>query len=233
MTSGKFSHVAHFDSKARVEAYIRSIGIPATFFMPGYFMPNFDQVLMPNPQSEAHEYLLALPCPADTPLPLLDTGRDTGKFVKAIVLNRSSLLGERVYGATAYYTPEQVIKDFIAAKPIAGKGAHFVELPGEVFKGFLAKAGMPEKAQVETLEMMQFFHPYGYYGKASLEESQKVRRPALLLAGTDAPSVPHRQTDHLGVLSRDFYGVQRPEVTGLGLGLDSYENLRSTDVAAS
>jgi uncharacterized protein YbjT (DUF2867 family) len=39
-TGGKFTSVPHFDSKGRVEEYVREIGVPGTFFMPGPFMSN-------------------------------------------------------------------------------------------------------------------------------------------------------------------------------------------------
>ena len=174
MTKGKFPKVSHFDSKANVEKYIRSINIPATFFMPGYYLSNLTSQIRPNPQSEAHEYLLALPMPPDTPLPLFDAADDTGKFVKAILLHGKEVLGKRVYAATAYYTPEEIAQEFAAVKPVAGKGAHFVQIPPDMFKGFLAQAGLPEAAQEEMLQNMQFMHDYGYYGKDSLDDSLKV-----------------------------------------------------------
>lgn len=37
-SKGKNTRVAHFDSKARVEEYARSISQPATYYMPGPFM---------------------------------------------------------------------------------------------------------------------------------------------------------------------------------------------------
>jgi hypothetical protein len=47
-THGELTAVKHFDSKAAVEEYIRSIGQPASFFMPGLFMsypfPSFKKV---------------------------------------------------------------------------------------------------------------------------------------------------------------------------------------------
>lgn len=40
MTDGKMTGVKHFDSKANVEEYIRTLPIKAMFFMPGWFMQN-------------------------------------------------------------------------------------------------------------------------------------------------------------------------------------------------
>ena len=40
VSEGKLTHMAHFESKAEVEEYTRSLGIPATFFYAGVYMSN-------------------------------------------------------------------------------------------------------------------------------------------------------------------------------------------------
>ena len=173
LTNGKFPNVEHFDSKAAVEQYIREIGIPATFFMPGFFMSNFPggsfRQLLPS-----NDWTIALPMPADTPIPFLDAGGDTGKFVKGILTHRDKLLGKRVLAATDYSTPSDAIAIFKELFPKAGESAKFVQLSKEDYKGALAKAGLPEKAQEELYENMAFMKEYGYYGKASLAESHEA-----------------------------------------------------------
>jgi len=173
LSKGVLSKVSHFDSKAAVETYIRKIGIPATFFIPGFYMSNlpggmFRQV-PPN-----NVWTLALPIPTNTPVPLLDTVDDTGKFVKGILLNREKTLGKRIYGATDYYTVDQIAKEFKEVFPEAGKETKAVELPHEVFKGNLAKAGLPEESQEELLQNMRLMSEFGYYGGAKLDESHEI-----------------------------------------------------------
>jgi len=171
LSGGKLSKVAHFDSKADVEEYIRKIGIPATFFLPGFYMANIPGQSLNNMQGA---YNFALPIPTNSPIPLFDTEADTGKFVKAILLNREKVLGACVYGATDYYTPEQIIADFQAVKPEAGKGGAARQVPEEMFKKILAGKGMPEPIQDEVLENMLVMPQFGYYGGADLKESQSV-----------------------------------------------------------
>ena len=175
VTRGKLSQVHHFDSKAEVEEYIRSIGVPSTFFLPGFFMSNLPgKMVRPSPVTGA--YTLALPIPTSSPMPLIDTETDTGKFVKGILLNREKALGKQILGATDYYTPTQIIETFKASKPIDSKDAVAVEIPGEVFKGFLGKTGAPPAIQEEMLQNMQLMgmSEFGYYGGASLAESHSV-----------------------------------------------------------
>ncbi|KAI4135266.1 MAG: hypothetical protein LQ347_000814 [Umbilicaria vellea] len=173
LSGGALSKVHHFDSKAEVEEYIRQIGVPATFFMPGFYMSNIPgKSFAPNPENGTYRF--ALPIPANSPMPLFATGYDTGKFVKAILLNREKCLGKHVLGATDYYTPEQIVEQFKEVKPNAGRGATYAELPPEVFKGFLGKTGMAEPVQEEMLQNMQLMPQFGYYFGASLKETHDL-----------------------------------------------------------
>ncbi|KAK2855748.1 hypothetical protein FQN49_004877 [Arthroderma sp. PD_2] len=168
VSGGKLTGVSHFDSKAAVEEYIRKIGVPATFFLPGFYMSNIPGQSLNNMEGV---YNFSNPIPANSPIPLIDTELDTGKFVKAILLNREKVLGKQIYGATDYYTPEQIIADFQAVKPQDGKGGAAIQIPDQAFKGFLAMNGMSEEAQEEMLQNMQLLYLYGYYGGESLKES--------------------------------------------------------------
>jgi hypothetical protein len=165
--------VKHFDSKAKIEDYIRSIGIPASFFLPGFYMKNLPggmlRQLPPN-----NDWTLGLPIPASTPVPLLDTADDTGKFVKGILLHRERTLGKRIYGATDYYTITQIVDQFKELYPEAGKTAKSVELPHEVFKGILKGAGNPDESAEELLQNMRLMNEFGYYGGADLKESHEI-----------------------------------------------------------
>lgn len=116
---------------------------------------------------------LALPIPADSPIPLFDTENDTGIFVKAMFLNEEKVLGKRIYGATDYYTPTEIIEQFKQLYPAAGD-ARFNQLPHEVFKGIMAQTGAPEVIQEEMLQNMRLMPEFGYYGGESLEFSHSV-----------------------------------------------------------
>jgi len=173
LSKGALSGVSHFDSKAKIEDYVREIGLSATFFLPGLYMTNvpggFLRQAPPN-----NDWTLALPIPGTTPVPLLNTAGDTGKFVKAILLNREKTLGKRIYGATNYYTLDEMVKQFKEQYPEAGKTAKVVELPHEVFKGILQKTGMPAEGAEELLQNMILMNEYGYYGGERLDESHSI-----------------------------------------------------------
>ena len=160
----------HFDSKAAVADYIKDIGVPATFFMPGFFMSNFEDFIRQMPPDNT--WTLALPMDPDTPIPLFDAAEDTGKFVKGI-LTHPKTLGKQVLAATDYYTPTQIMSLFSKHHPKAGD-AKFLQVSKDDYKGALAGAGMPPKAQEELYENMAFMKEFGYYGHASLDESHAV-----------------------------------------------------------
>ena len=119
-------------------------------------------------------WTLALPIPSTAPIPLFDTADDTGKFVKGILLNREKALGKRIYGTTDYYTVDQITQQFKEQYPEAGKDAKSVELPHDVFKGIMAKAGRGGHVAEEMLQNMRLMSEFGYYGGADLKESHSV-----------------------------------------------------------
>lgn len=173
LTNGKLSQVFHFDSKARVEKYIRELGIPATFFLPGFFMSNLPGGMFRQTPPE-NNWTLALPVPADTAkFPMFDTA-DSGKWLKAIVLNRDKLLGKQVFAATNYMTPTEIVDEFKKAFPEAGKTASFFSVPHDMYINILTSNGMPEFAAKELLENMRLMEEGGYYGHASLDESHSI-----------------------------------------------------------
>lgn len=173
VTNGALLNVHHFDSKAKVEAYIRTTALPATYMLPGFYMSNFPNGnLKQSPPN--NDWTLAMPVPVTAQVPLFATIEDAGKFVKGILNNREKTLGKRVLAATKYYSFQEMLDAFKAAFPEAGKTAQYFEAPHDVYKGFLTSAGLPEFAAQELLENMRLLNEGGYYGDESLEWSHSV-----------------------------------------------------------
>lgn len=77
VTSGRFSHVSHFEGKAEIEQYIRDIGVPATFVLAGLFMSGLSGRMI---QKRDDTWTLALPVnPSTAKIPVFDPEKDTGK----------------------------------------------------------------------------------------------------------------------------------------------------------
>lgn len=75
LTQGRLAHVPHFDGKAEIEQYIRDSGVPATFYLPGYFMSNLETMIRPG---EDGVLTWALPVGEGAKFPLVDIKADTG-----------------------------------------------------------------------------------------------------------------------------------------------------------
>jgi len=173
LSKGKFSGVHHFDSKATIEQYIKSIGVPASFFLAGFYMGNIPGSMMrkTSPEGAPEEWTFSLPVPPSTPVPLVAIVEDTGKFVKAMLLKREEVLGKRVLGATAYYTMQQIVDEFTE---VTGKKGRFVQSQPDEFKRALAQGGLNAAGQEEFLQNMFFMKDFGYYGGESLDWSHKL-----------------------------------------------------------
>ncbi|KAF2096859.1 NmrA-domain-containing protein [Rhizodiscina lignyota] len=172
LSKGALPHVYHWDSKAQVEQYIRDIGIPATFLMPGFFMSNIPGSNLRR--GEDGKFVLAMAMPDNAQVPLWAPELDTGKVAKAIWLKRDQVLGKRILAATDYVTPKQMLESFQKVFPEAGKGAHFVELTEDQFKGALKSRGTSEFIAQELYENMRVIPEFGYYGGDSLDFSHSI-----------------------------------------------------------
>jgi len=75
-SKGKLPNIAHFDGKAKIEAYIRQIGVPASFVLPGLFMSGYFDTIR---EGDGGNYYLALPVSEEkAQVPLHDAAGDTG-----------------------------------------------------------------------------------------------------------------------------------------------------------
>lgn len=124
--------------------------------------------------SEKTGWTLNLPATPEAPIPLFSAADDTGKFVKGIFENREKLLGQRVLGATAYYTPTQIVEELKEVYPKTAATAKYNQLPDSVYSGILAKMGLPETFQKEMLENHKLFDVAGYYGGEKLDASHSI-----------------------------------------------------------
>jgi uncharacterized protein YbjT (DUF2867 family) len=80
-SNGRLPHVAHFDSKADIEKYIRSQQLPATFIQPGYYMTNFTNLQLLRKGNDG-SYTLAGPTGATkAKLPLFFPASDMGESI--------------------------------------------------------------------------------------------------------------------------------------------------------
>ncbi|RLL97433.1 hypothetical protein CFD26_106070 [Aspergillus turcosus] len=168
-TGGQLKHVPHFDQKAQVEQCIRSIGVPATFVLAGYFMTNYPEMGMLR-KGEDGVYTLAYPVSQDAKFPLVDIETDMGKYVAAALKNRSESLGAQILAAADYYTPTRILAEF---EEVTGHKTRFVQVDFDTYKSF-----MPGPIAEEMLENHLFIENPGYYNGRDLKESHDLLEKA-------------------------------------------------------
>lgn len=111
-------------------------------------------------------------------MPMMATESDTGKFIKAILLNPTATLGQRIYGAQDYYSTKQLMEIFARVFPHDGKGAKAVTVPDDQYKKGLESMGMPPFIQEELVQNFRLNDLEaggpGYYSQESLTQSQSI-----------------------------------------------------------
>lgn len=163
-TDGRLPNISHFDGKADIEAYINSIGLPGTFFQPGFFMSGFLQTFRAGDDGS---YTWAWPeGTAKAKVPLFDPVADTGNYVKIAIKGFPDRVGSRIHAAVRYYTVDEIVDEW---QEVTGKTLKFVQLPHDTWKSYL-----PAPVAQELLENMLLLADVGYYAGADLAETNKL-----------------------------------------------------------
>lgn len=146
VTHGKLHNLHHFDSKAMVEEYITSIGLPASFVQPGYFMSNIPGSIRPS----GDQYSLSWLFKPDTQIPMLDVPSDFGKFVAACLAEPEKTQGKHTMAASGWFTPLDVCK---AVETCTGAKCEYRQFPIEEYAG-----------SKELFDNLMMILEYDYYG---------------------------------------------------------------------
>jgi uncharacterized protein YbjT (DUF2867 family) len=155
MSDGKLQKLDHFDVKAEIEEYIRTLPIKSSFFAPGSFMQNFGHMMAPHPTGDG-TYALSNFVKPETQLPCIDVVGDTGKYVGAILAEPEKYEGKVLSAATDLYSYDEIVQ--IMSK-MSGKTVKYNQLPESVFRGFL-----PPASADYLVDMFLWIQDYGYYG---------------------------------------------------------------------
>ncbi|KAF2263063.1 NAD(P)-binding protein [Lojkania enalia] len=174
LSNGELTKVEHFDVKAEIEDWIRSLPIKSSFFAPGSFMQNFlnhNMAPRPSPANDG-TYVVVNLCHPNTKLALIDI-TDTGKWVGAILAEPDRYEGKFIAAATRLYDFEEIVTTL---SKVSGKKVTFQQVPDDIFKGFL-----PESYREQLFEMYLLFRDFGYFGSEMKEKvewaAEQARAP--------------------------------------------------------
>jgi uncharacterized protein YbjT (DUF2867 family) len=179
MSDGELTTVHHFDSKAEVEDYIRSLNFPSSvFYLPGWFMQNVWHGFVPKPkmvrtplpcylpriitnstQISEDTVLFPFAWPPDLRLPLIDVS-DTGKYLAPALRDPAKYDGARLVSATAYYSAQEIVDTWSRA---SGKNMRLAT-------GNEAEQFITHPMQREVLRPGPLFVKYGYFGPSGPQD---------------------------------------------------------------
>jgi uncharacterized protein YbjT (DUF2867 family) len=114
--------IPHFESKRRVEEYIQSVGIPATFVRPTFF---YENLLSQVPGPAGEPIVLRLPLADGIPLQMVAVD-DIGAVAAALLIDPSRVPGGAVEIAGDELTGSQIAEAFGRH---AGQPARYEALP--------------------------------------------------------------------------------------------------------
>ncbi|GIC92827.1 NmrA/HSCARG family protein [Aspergillus udagawae] len=158
-SQGKYTHVYHFDSKAKAEAYGKEtypeLWKKTSIFQAGFFLSNFVSNPILQPQKQAHGVVhLVGNLDPDVKLPFIASEEDSGPIVKALVQESA---GKNVIGYREWITLREVADAFTQA---TGIKAEYIRLP----KG-QSNVPLPPDLQLELDDNWAYCNEFGYEGR--------------------------------------------------------------------
>ena len=174
ITNGKTTAMVHFDSKAEVEEYIRTLPITSVFYMAGFYMQNQKQFWSGKKENGA--FLLEHSIGPNDLVPLIDI-TDTGAYCAPVLLSPERYHHKRFMAATYYKTPVQMAKGMEKAlgQPVRYQNVSAVDLFRDRFPSAMAdhfiKTGMEKSFGTDWI----YFGPEGEEGvKWTVEQVESV-----------------------------------------------------------
>lgn len=155
LSNGKYP-VPGFDSKKRVENYIKSLGIKCSFVSPGSFMSNFHDLSRPYKVND-DLYLFGRPNGPSAVIPFVDIQKDYGKYVCKILENLDKYGNGEVLVAGSDLRRVDDVAKVLAEK--SGKNVVYKEFDADQFASMI-----PNNYGWQLVNMMKYQEDYGYWG---------------------------------------------------------------------
>ncbi|KAJ5593956.1 uncharacterized protein N7459_000164 [Penicillium hispanicum] len=122
-SGGKYPFSNHWETKAELVRYIQSTKLAklSSFIYIGAYLTN--PFLYPQPQKDTGEYAYILPARRQSRLPIIDTARSTGPFVRALIEDEAPETNLLAYDE--YLSFEQIMNMW---SKVTGKKVSFVQM---------------------------------------------------------------------------------------------------------
>jgi uncharacterized protein YbjT (DUF2867 family) len=123
------SGVQHFETKTRIEAHLRRIGLPLTILRPVFFYENFNRYAM---QQAGDAYEIRMPVRPQTMLQMIAVD-DVGSFVTIAFGQRDEWIGRELEIAGDQLSMAQIAETIQTYSHVH---TDFVEVPGEEIRAY-------------------------------------------------------------------------------------------------
>ncbi|KAJ5356477.1 hypothetical protein N7517_011086 [Penicillium concentricum] len=151
-SSGKYSGCHHWETKAHIVDYIETqkpeLAKKTSFIYIACYVIN--PFLYPRFQLESNKFVSLMPASKAMRMPIIDTARSTGPFVRALVEDEAT--GTKLLAYDDYISIEELMKVW---SRVLGKEVEFVQM---TIKDMNEKTGLP----VEILNGPAFIDEFGY-----------------------------------------------------------------------
>ena len=172
VSGNKYTATAHWNHKAAVDDYLRSLSLPSTVVRLGVYSSDvISNYIAPIP-NDPHSYGIFFPVAASESiqLPILDAAADLGKFVKAILLNPEKTVGQSFNIAEKVYTFGQIT----SILQRQGLKVNFYPIDMQTFKSGLAAKGLPESFSTTMQHIVEYILEYGYFHGEGIDGALQV-----------------------------------------------------------
>ncbi|KAF7979576.1 hypothetical protein HWV62_41866 [Athelia sp. TMB] len=172
MSAGKYTRVAHFDSKAAVTRYARTTGVPLAVVQAWHYAANYTGGRAPAREADGR-YVLRLAADADGRMPVVDVGADYGLFVRAAIERPELGAGCELLSCGEMISLREMMAQL---SEITGRDIRFEEMSDAAF---LAASTLPPRLAEEIRQSQRSHDEFGYYGKKDVAPSMKylARKP--------------------------------------------------------
>lgn len=162
ISGGKYQKVDHFDAKAEVGGYMRSLPtICSIFYAPGWSMQNFNQHMSPRRMPDGALAIVNIISP-QTKLALIDPYEDTGKFLGPVLADPEAYIGKTLSAATRHYSYEEALQ--IMSK------VWRVPIEYRVVSKDVYASNVGPVFGERLVQMMLYLEECGYYSPRGMEE---------------------------------------------------------------
>ncbi|KAJ7142536.1 NAD(P)-binding protein [Mycena epipterygia] len=177
LSGGKYVHVHHVDSKARVTTYGRQSGVPFVDVQAGFYGTN----LLASPMSsimlmkqEDGSFAMPWPVKPTTMVPFIDAARDYGLFVRGVI--ERSVFPD---GSELSAHGEKIsIRDMaLQLSQATGKNVVFKQITVEQWRQNIQALGVPPHIVLDMVDSFQFFDEFGCQCAREVSDVRLARNP--------------------------------------------------------